>query len=55
MKQVSKDWSFRIHPAIGVARVGSSDEFYYAPETVPGAQESKKTGLIGGYPARCRR
>ncbi len=30
------DTSFRIHPAIGFARVGTSQEHYLAPETVVG-------------------
>ena len=27
---------FKIHPSIGIARVGNSDEFYLAPETAGG-------------------
>lgn len=37
---------FRIHPAIGFARVGSSEEYYLAPETMAGhpLPDSKTTG-----------
>lgn len=27
---------YKIHPAIGVARIGTSDQFYIAPETPGG-------------------
>lgn len=44
------DYNYRIHPAIGIARVGNSEEYYLGPETaaglpVPGEPPgSKKTG-----------
>jgi hypothetical protein len=41
--------TYKIHPAIGVARVGDSDEFYLAPET-PGGLPI----LPGGRPFRPR-
>lgn len=41
----------RIHPAIGIARVGNSDEYYLAPET-PAAMPQKGTGLLGGLPIK---
>lgn len=30
------DFQYRIHPAIGIARVGNSDEYYIGPETAAG-------------------
>lgn len=38
---------FRIHPAIGMARVGNSEEYYIGPETMAGMplkEKEKKTG-----------
>ncbi|MBQ4835179.1 LodA/GoxA family CTQ-dependent oxidase [Pseudoalteromonas luteoviolacea] len=40
---------FRVHPAIGIARVGNSEEYYLAPESIaalpqPGKPEDKTTG-----------
>ena len=35
----------RIHPAIGFARVGTSDEYYLAPETSAGLDLEKKISL----------
>ena len=39
---------FKIHPAIGVARVGSSDAFYVAPETTGGLPTDRQ-GHLQGY------
>ena len=36
---------YKIHPAIGVARVGISDDFYIAPETPGGLPTDPGTGL----------
>ncbi|HTZ45016.1 MAG TPA: LodA/GoxA family CTQ-dependent oxidase [Jatrophihabitans sp.] len=41
---------FRVHPAIGVARVGNSDEFNLAPEDLTGMGEPGE--LLGGLPIR---
>jgi len=41
---------FRIHPAIGFARVGDSEEFYLAPETMAGLPDPYNPGLTGGLP-----
>ncbi|CAA0096805.1 L-lysine 6-oxidase [BD1-7 clade bacterium] len=38
---------FRIHPAIGIARVGNSEEYYLGPESMAG---SERDGLAGGLP-----
>ncbi|MFY8141545.1 MAG: LodA/GoxA family CTQ-dependent oxidase, partial [Caulobacter sp.] len=48
---------FRVHPAIGIARVGNSEEFYLGPETMAGLPvgPSVDTGgrdLDGGLPIR---
>lgn len=40
---------FRIHPAIGVARVGNSEEYIIAPETMAGSGPREMTG---GLPIR---
>lgn len=39
----------RIHPAIGIARVGNSEEYYLGPETMAGMDIPGKT-LTGGVP-----
>ncbi|MEK6258945.1 MAG: LodA/GoxA family CTQ-dependent oxidase [Planctomycetota bacterium] len=39
-------FNYRIHPAIGIARVGNSNDFYLGPETMAG------TGRTGGLPIR---
>jgi len=41
---------FRIHPAIGFARVGTSAEFNSAPETVTGSPPAGGSGPTGGLP-----
>jgi len=43
---------FRVHPAIGIARVGNSDEYYLAPETVAGIPTDGPGSLTGGLPIR---
>src|ERR1700735_931041 len=30
------DYQYRIHPAVGIARVGNSEEYYLGPETAAG-------------------
>lgn len=42
---------FRIHPAIGIARVGNAEEFYLAPETAAGEKLSA-AGDMGGLPIK---
>jgi len=43
---------FRVHPSINFARVGSSEEYYIAPETAAGELIDKSTGLFGGLPIK---
>ena len=42
----------RVHPSINIARVGSSDEYYLAPETAAGELIDKTSGLFGGLPIK---
>jgi L-Lysine epsilon oxidase N-terminal/L-lysine epsilon oxidase C-terminal domain len=42
---------FRIHPAINIARIGSSQEIYIAPETAAG-EKVDDAGLFGGLPTK---
>jgi hypothetical protein len=42
---------FRIHPAINIARIGSSQEIYIAPETAAG-EKLNADGLMGGLPTK---
>lgn len=43
--------SLRIHPAIGMARVGNSDEYYLGPESLAGMPNPQHPkGLRGGLP-----
>ena len=46
------DFVFRVHPAIGIARVGNSDEYYVAPETVAGLPVDGLGSLTGGLPIK---
>jgi hypothetical protein len=41
---------FRVHPAIGIGRVGDSEEFYIAPVTAAGT--IAPGGLMGGLPVK---
>ncbi len=43
--------TFRIHPAIGIARVGNGDDYYIGPETIAGMPQEGKL-LNGGLPIR---
>ncbi|RMF71768.1 MAG: hypothetical protein D6740_06205, partial [Alphaproteobacteria bacterium] len=43
---------FRIHPTINIARVGTSEEFYIAPETAAGEIIPSDPPLYGGLPIR---
>jgi L-Lysine epsilon oxidase N-terminal/L-lysine epsilon oxidase C-terminal domain/Iron-containing redox enzyme len=43
---------FRIHPAIGVARVGNSQQYVIAPESMAGSPVSEGSSLTGGLPIR---
>lgn len=40
----------RIHPAIGMARVGNSEEYYLGPETMAG--HAGENGMSGGLPIK---
>ncbi|SDT08316.1 LodA/GoxA family CTQ-dependent oxidase [Bradyrhizobium canariense] len=44
--------TFRIHPAIGIARVGNSDGYVIAPETMAGSPPADGSKLTGGLPIR---
>jgi len=44
------DEIFRIHPAIGFARVGNSPEYYLAPETAAGLPDPAGGATTGGLP-----
>ncbi|MGH3793746.1 MAG: LodA/GoxA family CTQ-dependent oxidase [Pseudonocardiaceae bacterium] len=49
--------TFRVHPAIGFARVGNSEEYYLAPETmaslpVPGDDGVSVDAVSGGLPIK---
>ncbi len=46
------EYSYRIHPAIGIARVGNSEEFYIGPETAAGLPLPGQPGnpARGGLP-----
>lgn len=42
----------RIHPAIGIARVGNSEEYYLGPESMAGMQVSATEKTTGGLPIK---
>src|SRR5687767_7490651 len=46
--------TFRIHPAVGIARVGNSEEYVIAPETMAGSPSpiAHNPALTGGLPIR---
>lgn len=51
------DTIFRVHPSINVARVGSSEEYYIAPETAAGElldteRYPASLGVFGGLPIK---
>lgn len=48
------DTTFRIHPAMGISRVGNSDEYYLAPESSAGldAPDAEKGDITGGLPIK---
>ena len=43
---------YRVHPAIGIARVGNSEEFYLGPETMAGLPVDGDDATSGGLPIR---
>ena len=45
------DHVFRIHPAIGIARVGNSEEYYLGPETMAGIPLKEGDPATGGLVA----
>ncbi|PCE27289.1 LodA/GoxA family CTQ-dependent oxidase [Burkholderia ubonensis] len=49
---MSKISVLRIHPAIGMARVGNSEEYYIAPETSAGLSTEASTSITGGLPIK---
>ena len=44
--------TFRIHPALGIARVGNSSEFVIAPESMAGQPDLLVPEVTGGLPLR---
>ena len=44
--------TFRIHPAVGIARVGNSPEYVIAPETMAGVGVGDPTRPSGGLPIK---
>lgn len=42
--------TFRIHPSIGISRVGNSEEYILSPETIAGLQVSSDNETHGGLP-----
>jgi hypothetical protein len=48
----SSEGIFRIHPAIGIARVGNSDNYVIAPETMAGRPVAPGAELTGGLPIK---
>lgn len=51
-KKTNSEHQFRIHPAIGIARVGNSEEYVIAPETMAGSPVASGSTLTGGLPIR---
>jgi hypothetical protein len=43
---------FRIHPTIGIARVGNSDDYYLGPETMAGMDGTENDPTTGGLPIK---
>ncbi|ARV14112.1 LodA/GoxA family CTQ-dependent oxidase [Polaribacter sp. SA4-12] len=43
---------FRIHPSIGIARVGNSNEYYLGPETMAGMDGLTTSEPMGGLPIK---
>jgi len=43
---------FRIHPSINFARVGTSEDYYIAPETAAGELVDQGSGIFGGLPVK---
>ncbi len=43
---------FRIHPSIGIARVGNSEEYYLGPETMAGMDGLTDADPMGGLPIK---
>ncbi len=44
--------NFRIHPAVGISRVGNSQDYVIAPETMAGSPVAAGSALTGGLPIR---
>jgi hypothetical protein len=47
---MSENTLFRIHPTIGIARVGNSKDYYLGPETMAGMPSENGDGITGGLP-----
>lgn len=48
----NSDHVYRVHPAIGFARVGNSEEYYLGPETMAGYPTDGDGSIAGGLPIR---
>lgn len=46
------EYTYRIHPAINFARVGNSEEYYIAPETMAGLPVDGNDKVTGGLPIK---
>ena len=46
------EYVYRVHPAIGIARVGNSEEFYIGPETMAGLPVEGNSTTTGGLPIK---
>lgn len=46
------EFVYRVHPAIGLARVGNSEEYYIEPETMAGLPVSQDDLTTGGLPIK---
>ncbi|MCH8308913.1 MAG: LodA/GoxA family CTQ-dependent oxidase [Chloroflexi bacterium] len=46
------NYVFRVHPAIGMARVGNSEEYYLGPETMAGLPVEGNGRTTGGLPIK---
>ena len=47
-----EEFVYRVHPAIGMARVGNSEEYYIGPETIAGLPISSDKTTMGGLPIK---
>lgn len=48
----NSEYVYRVHPAIGIARVGNSEEYYLGPETMAGLRVEGEGQTVGGLPIK---